>query len=323
MNQIRSAGRVALLGWFAIALGLPVSSAQAAGKLAWLDEVVQQVVREAEHGGGTLAISEARSASRLFVREADENLGVLARHADDLARTAGKIDTPAETALRSRFSRMIGRDADLTRAFSNLEPAEKRLVVELGETAQVLARRFPGEAEPMIRKLGVEGLTAVRVYGDDVAEVIAKEGPESVNVLRRTGRVGWSFFNEKVLPNKGKLAAAGVVALFLANPEKFVDTAGKATQYAVEQFARAGIQLAGAVGGGAAKGLETAIGATLARYGIDSEIARKGGMIAAGLVALLSVMVLIGLPVRRLFQPLTWPARLLLRQGFVKSQSKG
>ncbi len=97
----------------------------------------------------------------------------------------------------------------------------------MGETAQTLARRYPGEAEPMIRKLGVEGMTAVRVYGADVAQVIAREGPETIGVLRKTGRGGWGFFTDTVLPHKKKLAAAGVLALFLANPEQFVDTAGK------------------------------------------------------------------------------------------------
>ena len=115
----------------------------------------------------------------------------------------------------------------------------------MGETAQLLARRYPGEAETMVRRLGTEGLSAVRVFGDDVAEVLVKEGPESLGVLRKTGRGGWSFFTHEVLPHKKKLAAAGVLAAFLANPDKFVDYAGQATEYAVREFARAGIQLAG------------------------------------------------------------------------------
>ena len=79
----------------------------------------------------------------------------------------------------------------------------------MGETAQRLAKRYPGQAEPMIRQLGTEGLSAVRVFGDDVAETLAKEGTSSLSVLRKTGRTGWDFFTTKVLPNKGKLAAAG------------------------------------------------------------------------------------------------------------------
>ena len=118
-----------------------------------------------------------------------------------------------------------------------------------------------------MRRLGPEGLTAVRVFGDDVAEVLVKEGPESLGVLRKTGRGGWSFFTNQVLPHKKKLAAAGILAAFMANPEKFVDYAGQATEFAVREFARAGIQLASAVGGGAARGLETSIGQTLAAYG--------------------------------------------------------
>ena len=126
----------------------------------------------------------------------------------------------------------------------------------------------------MVRRLGPEGLTAVRVFGDDVAEVLVKEGPESLGVLRKTGRGGWSFFTKQVLPHKKKLAAAGVLAAFLANPEKFVDYAGQATEFAVREFAKAGIQLASAVGGGAARGLETSIGQTLAAYGLDFPVLR-------------------------------------------------
>lgn len=308
------------------AVVLATPTAAWAGKLSWLDEVVQQSVREARAGGETVlrgTDEAAATATTLFVREADESLATLARQSDDFARTVGRgADEPAETALRTRFSRLVGSDPEMARTFSTLAPAEKRLVVNMGETAQTLARRYPGEAETMIRRLGVEGMTAVRVYGADVAPVIAREGPETIGILRKTGRGGWAFFNDKVLPNKGKLAAAGVLGLFLANPEQFVDTAGRVTEYAVEQFAKAGIALAGAVGGGAAAGLESAIGAKLAEYGIDSELARRGGMIAAGLIAFLAVVVLLGVPIRWMLRPFSWPFRILGRSlGFGRGRS--
>jgi hypothetical protein len=295
----------------ALALAEP---AQAGVKVGWLDEVVQQAVREAEAGGRSITRAEgrsARAAARLFAHEADETLEAIAKRSDDLARAARQFDQPAEAALRTRFSRLVGSEPEMARTFSALAPAEKRLVVEMGETAQRLARRYPGQADTMIRKLGTEGMSAVRVYGDDVAEVVVKEGPESLGVLRKTGRGGWSFFKEKVLPNKTKLAAAGVLAVFLANPEKFVDTAGRATQYAVEQFSKAGLQLAGAMGNGAAKGLESAIGQQLAAHGLNSAVLRKIGMGLAALVAFLATMVLLGMPARWIFRPLTWPMRLL------------
>ncbi len=308
--------------WVGVAgLGLAAllapSVASAGGKVAWLDEVVQEVMLEARSGGKALAegqvTSTARAGSRLFAREADEGLEALVRRSDDLARSARKVESPAEAVLQTRFNRLVRSEPGMAREFKSLAPAEKKIVVEMGEAAGDLARRYtaPGQAEAMVRQLGTEGLAAVRVYGDDVAEVIAKEGPETLGVLRKTGRTGWAFFNDTVLPHKKKLAAAGVLALFLANPDKFVDTAGKATQYAVDQFARAGINLATAISTGAARGLEASIGSVLESYGINHAILRYLGMGAAGLAVLASAMVLLGVPIRWMLRPVTLPYRLI------------
>ncbi len=284
-----------------------------ASKLSWLDDLVQEVILEAKAGGksvvrgGDGARTEFRGASRLFVtHEADETLEQLVRRSDELARAGRRAEQPAEALLQARFSRLLKQDPQTLRAFEALKPAEKRLVVELGETAQILARRYPHEAENMVRRLGPEGLTAVRVFGDDVAEVLVKEGPESLGVLRKTGRGGWSFFINQVLPHKKKLAAAGILAAFMANPEKFVDYAGQATEFAVREFARAGIQLASAVGGGAARGLETTIGHALAAYGLNFPAFRYLGIGLAGLTVVLAFLVAVGLPIRWMMRPFRW-----------------
>jgi hypothetical protein len=279
---------------------------------------VQEVVREAGHGGraaargGDAASTTAHAAGRLFVHEADEGLEIIARRAEDLGRAGRRVDRPAEELLQKRFARLLRHDPEAIRTFSTLPAAEKRLVVEISETAERLALRYPDQVEPMIRKLGTEGLSAVRVYGDDVAEVLVKEGPESLGVLRKTGRGGWSFFTHQVLPHKKKLAAAGVLALFLANPDRFVDYAGRATDYAVQEFAKAGIPLAGAIGSGAAHGLESAVSQALANHGLDYAVLRYAGMALAGLVVVLATMVLLGLPVAWFFRPITWPLRAFL-----------
>jgi hypothetical protein len=161
----------------------------------------------------------------------------------------------------------------------------------------------------MVRRLGPEGLTAVRVFGDDVAEVLVKEGPESLGILRKTGRSGWSFFTKNVLPHKKKLAAAGVLAAFLADPEKFVDYAGQATEFAVREFGKAGIQLVAAVGGGAMRGIDHTIGRALSSYGLDLPILRYLGMGLAGLVVIGSFLAIIGLPIRWMFRPVRWILR--------------
>ena len=311
------------LGAWGLVAGLvstALPTARAGGKVAWLDEVVQEVILEARSGGKALAESEAtagtRAAGRLFAREADEGLEAVARRTDDLARAAHRVESPADAVLQARFSRLVRSEPELTRAFKALEPAEKKVVVAMSEAAQDLARRYPapGQAEAMVRSLGTEGLAAVRVYGDDVGEVVAREGTESLGVLRKTGRTGWNFFTDTVLPHKKKLAAAGVLGLFLADPDKFVDTAGRATQYAVEQFARAGVSLASAVTGGAAKGLEAAVGAFLESYGINHAALRYLGMGLAGLVIAASALVLLGMPARWLLRPITLPLRLIFRR---------
>jgi hypothetical protein len=309
-----------LVGGLVMLLGLP--SMALAGKMSWLDDVVHQVLVEARGGGKGLAHrggaegarAELRGAGRLFLgHDADQGLEHLVRRSEDLARSGGRFERPAEAVLQARFSRLLEQDPRALRAFAALEPAEKRLVVELGETAQRLARRYPAEAEAMVRRLGPEGLSAVRVFGDDVAEVLDKEGPQSLGVLRKAGRGGWSFFTREVLPHKKKLAAAGVLGAFLADPEKFVDYAGQATEFAVREFARAGVRLASAVGGSAVRGLESTIGQALAAYGLDVPVLRYLGMGLAGLIAVLSLFVIVGLPIRWMFRPVIWPARLLAR----------
>jgi hypothetical protein len=306
--------RLVLIGALAgLAIALPAPAW--AGKLSWLDEVVQEVVREAELGGKTVARGDAgravRGTTRLFVHEGEESLEVLARRSDDLARLGRKTETASEALLQKRFSRLLPRDPETARVFRELAPAEKRLVVEMSETAERIAKRYPGQAETMIRSLGTEGMSAVRVFGDDVAEVIVKEGPGSLGVLRKTGRGGWAFFTDQVLPHKKKLAAAGVLAAFLANPDQFVDYAGRATEYAVREFARAGVQVAGAVSGGAARGLEATIGNVLSQYGLNFRFVRYLGMAVAGLVVATASLVLLGIPIGWMLRPVTWPVRMV------------
>ena len=310
----RPAGTIVLV--LVMVLGLPAFVR--AGKLSWLDDVVQEVIVEAKAAGqglvrgagGDGARAEVRRAGRLFLaHDADEGLEHLVRQSQELARAGRRAERPADALLQTRFSRLLKQDPQTLRTFAALEPAEKRLVVELGETAQRLARRYPAEVESMVRRLGPEGLTAVRVFGDDVAEVLAREGPESLGVLRKTGRGGWSFFTNQVLPHKKKLAAAGVLAAFLANPEKFVDYAGQATEFAVREFAKAGVQVASAVGGGVVRGLENTIGEALASYGVDLPVLRYLGMGLAAFGVVLSLMILVGLPIRWMFRPFGWVVR--------------
>lgn len=295
----------------AAAAAAAAAAAQGVGA-RWLDEIIQGVVAEAKasaRAGDAGASAAARGTGKLLVREADESLSAIARRAEGVAPAAARSgDRPSEAILEQRFRELTRNDARAAEVFGSLAPAEKRLVVEMGETARRVAARFPDNADELVRGLGTEGLAAVRVWGDDVAEVLAREGNQAVNVLRKTGRPGWNVYVGTVLPHKGKLAAAGVLAVFLANPEAFVDTAGNLTEYAAREFARAGIALAGAVAGGAARGVEGAIGEALAASGWNAAWARPLGVAAALAVIVVAALVLLGMPLRTLAAPLRWTA---------------
>lgn len=290
------------------------STIASAGSLSWLDDVIQASMKQAD----TKLVSSR--PARLFARETaelgDDSLGILARRSDELSDMARKAEDPATGLVDARFSRLVGNDENLARDFAKLTPSEKKLAVGMGEAAQKMARRFPGQADTMIRKMGADGLSAVAVYGDDVAEVLAAEGSQAVTVLRKTGRPGWKFFTETVLPNKQKLAAAGVLTAFMASPEEFVDMAGQATEFAIRQFATAGIELASAVGGGAITGLESAVGNWLEKQGLNFSAVRYIGMFIAGWVVLSSAMFLMGLPGRIAMAPVCvaiWPVRRFIK----------
>ena len=271
-----------------------------ASKVGWLDELVRKVMKASDP-----ELAQAgRASGRFFDEIGGDSLSVMARRSDAIAHAGRPIDEATEAALEMRFARMVGAsDPEFLRTFRTLEPAEKRLVLRMGEAAEQIARRYPDQADVMIRQLGVEGMTAVRVYGDDVAEVIAREGPEAMNVLRRSGRPGWNFYIGPILQHKQKLAAAGVLALFLTHPEQFVDSAGRITEFAVAKFAEAGIDLAGAVGSGAARGLERSIAERVGFLGLEGTWVRGIALIGASIVAVIAILVILGIPLRWLTSP--------------------
>ena len=122
-----------------------------AGKLSWLDDVVQDVIVEAKAGGKRLvrggdgARTELRLRPAVSLRASRRRARATVRRSDELARAGRRFEQPSEALLKARFSRLLKHDPQVLKTFEALAPAEKRLVVELGETAQVLARRYPAE----------------------------------------------------------------------------------------------------------------------------------------------------------------------------------
>ena len=67
------------------------------------------------------------------------------RRSEELAKAGRRFEQPSEALLKARFSRVAqAGSAASARLSQSLAPAEKRLVVELGESAQILAETLPG-----------------------------------------------------------------------------------------------------------------------------------------------------------------------------------
>src|SRR5262249_51242601 len=114
-----------------LGVGLAAPAGASAGQLAWLDEVVQQVVREAGAGGrpavraGVASATTARAPGRLFVHGAAQGLELVARRSEELAGAGGRVQRPAEALVQERFARLMRHDPEALRTFKTLEPAEK------------------------------------------------------------------------------------------------------------------------------------------------------------------------------------------------------
>ena len=223
-----------------LALSLLAMPAPAqAGKLSWLDDVVREVIAEARAGsksvvkGGQGARVELRSAGtfRAARRRGGPGAACSPVRRAGAGRPAGSstLARPCSRAGSLAFWAAIPMPSGRSRPSSR--PRSGWWWSWVRPLARLAAAYHGGRDHGSTT--GSRGLSAVHVFGDDVAEVMVKEGPESLNVLRKTGRGGWSFFRGQVLPHKKKLLAAGVLAAFLADPDRFVDYTGQATEFAV------------------------------------------------------------------------------------------
>jgi hypothetical protein len=246
----------------------------------------RMMLRESRPAARTLLQQEMKGLERrLLFRESDEAVQLLTQ----------PTKATTEKELLARFSRLSGVDDRLLTEFRALTPAQKQLVVELGEGAQTLLRRYPNEGPALLQKLDVSGLAQARTYGDfvfdgaywlqtdDVARALAstklsaeeastvarllslKQAPEVLtsehviplwkSVIRKTGAGAGKFWKTYVHPHKGKWLAAGLLATYLIMPEKFHDAAGQLTEYATRKLAELGLTVAGEIGQGVVRGL--------------------------------------------------------------------
>ena len=277
--------------------------------------------------------AEAGDVGRIFSQQADDAAKLLARkspqHAD-------------EAKIFSRFRRLPGVDDSFNAEFRALPLAEQRFIVELGEGAQSVLRRYPQKGLNLLRHLDSDGLAQARTYGNFVVDGTAwlhsdevfralratklapdqavaitktlglKAAPHTLqpehlaplwkSVVRKTGNGAGRFWTTYVLPHKKKWLVGGLLVTYLAMPEKFHDGVGNLTQYAVKALSGLGVSAAT----GAARGLVNGpIDAVKKHYAADP----VGTTIS---LSLIGVLILLAVPPfrRGLWDLLCRPLRL-------------
>lgn len=233
-----------------------------------LQEVIEQMARVEGRGiAREMAAQEARNLERrIALQESEEAARILAPQlplAVDEAGLLNRFDRLAKTnpALKAEFQAL-----PLVERRTVVELGEGH--------QRIFRRYPPDEALALVQRLDAAGLTQARTYGDfvldgahwlqsgevlesladsklsaeEAAAVAKKLGlqgiPETIPpektvqlwkaAVRKSGDGVGRFWREYIVPHKGKWLAAGLVASYLAMPEKFHDALGNLTEYGAE-----------------------------------------------------------------------------------------
>ena len=225
-----------------------------------------------------------------LVRQAAE-VGLRAPRPLDVRRFEGADIGPMRRPPRIdegallRFLR--GADENLARAVENADPALRRTTLEALAGARAIERAIP--ANPMrraeiVERGGVDLLRAAAQPVDGLGDALIlldgsiRAGRLPDTAFARFGQAldaqGDAFaivWREHIAPNWEVVVAGGLVVAFLAEPERFIDTAGRLTSHAVAAFSELGIEVGASIAEGVLRGtwrsverrLEQSLGWTL------------------------------------------------------------
>lgn len=190
------------------------------------------------------------------------------RRLDTAATASRKFDTGlARAAVRAT-------DADLLRHLDTLPAAEQQFALQVFEGGRILRAANPDELARarLITEGGTDLLVAAQRHGDEVArpafmlqlgEAAGQVPPGSVTrfsqVAAERGEPFLAGWNRYIVPNWKLLASSGAITACLAASDSCIDAAGNLTAQAAETFARLGVEVAGGVVTGAAKGAGEAV----------------------------------------------------------------
>ncbi len=177
------------------------------------------------------------------------------RHGDDLIRSFRHVgDKAFEVAEKhgAQGLKMVARHGDGAVVHVLAKPKALALVKKLGEEATEALVKHPGVAEDVVENFGAPAAKALCAVGPRNGRrlaMMAKGGElaelgRTDEVLGVVGKFGDSAMNF-VWEHKGALAVGAVLAVFLAEPESFLNGAKDITQVAAETVAKPLAEAAG------------------------------------------------------------------------------
>jgi len=169
-----------------------------------------------------------------------------------------KTALPDDAVFR-RFQDLTDDDM-LRTAFRTVEdPWQRRLIVEVSESATDILRRNGDDGATILRNMDKEGLVFHRMLPESrhTIEAMFKDSADAKTLLRKTGNHGAEFYEKYVRPHKKKWVAAGLFTAFFANPEYWINETGQLTEHAITKLAELGVSVAEGAARGTARGFFT------------------------------------------------------------------
>ena len=312
-SRVTMAIRLTGVGVGLLALLCMPGSARA-GKLSWLDEVVQEVVREARAGGGRPSAGatprdrrRGRPAGCSSTRPT-RGWRSLAKRSDDLARAGRRVEQPVRGAApepvrppaaprpRGRphlLGPRAGREA-AGRRDGRDRPAARPALPRPGRDDDPPARHRGALGRPRLRRRRGRGARQGRA-GEPGRPPQDRPGRLGVLHRRRSCPTRRSWPPRACWPRSWPTPTSSSTTPARPPSTPSASSPGPASSSPAPSAA------------GRRAGSKPRSAQALAAHGLDFAVFRYLGMGLAGLVVVLATMVILGMPVGWMFRPLTWP----------------
>lgn len=315
--------KFAVLSAAILILSLPLSGV--AASFSW-KSLIQGTVKVADDVPVHQAddVAQRLTRSKGITRKIDADLsksGQLTDKMDDAARA-----TVRKAAMFQALEKAIPDNPALLKEIRTLDNASQETAVVLAKGGQSIVRAMPDIAGrgQLLKRGGADVVAAVGLHGDDAARaamrldaaiqggsLIVPAGKRAVTledfgrIMTETGESGWRFWQTYVQPHWKLWLGSGALALYLADPEQFQDTAGQLSEAG---FRHLGL-LMGEVSAGSIRGISQGTAQVVEKVAVETAT----GFLQSwqGIISGLLILFGISLLFRRVRYYMLWPLRWL------------